>query len=121
MDWLFGWLFPDGITAQEKMMLVVGLGGQALFSARFLIQWVKSEMSGESVNPLAFWYFSLAGGITLFVYAFSRKDPVIMLGQGAGIFIYARNLYLIYRSRRRLADANNEPQPDPAPPGQPNG
>ena len=111
MDWLFGWLFPDGITAQEKMMLVVGLGGQALFSARFLIQWVKSEMSGESVIPLAFWYLSLGGGLMLFCYAVMRKDPVIMLGQGTGIFIYSRNLFLIYRKRRADAAEATEAAP----------
>jgi lipid-A-disaccharide synthase-like uncharacterized protein len=81
--------------------LVIGFTGQALFSMRFLIQWIKSEREKRSTIPLAFWYFSLAGGVSLLIYAIHRKDPVFILGQGTGIFIYSRNLYLIFRERRK--------------------
>ena len=77
--------------------LAIGFLGQALFSARFIVQWIKSERMKRSVVPLAFWYFSLAGGVTLFAYAVHRSDPVFILGQGLGIFIYLRTLGLIYR------------------------
>lgn len=83
--------------------LVIGFTGQALFSMRFLIQWIKSEREKRSTIPLAFWYFSLAGGLSLLIYAIHRKDPVFILGQGTGIFIYTRNLYLIFRERRQQA------------------
>lgn len=106
MESILSWFFPDGINAGEAILLGVGLVAQAMFSARFLVQWVVSEKKRESVIPLAFWYLSLAGGIMLFCYAVMRKDPVIMLGQGTGIFIYTRNLYLIYRKRR--VDANGD-------------
>ena len=85
----------------DVVWLVVGLFGQAMFSARFLVQWIASEMQRRSVVPLLFWYFSLAGGATLFVYALHREDPVFIIGQGAGLFIYARNLWLIRAARRR--------------------
>jgi lipid-A-disaccharide synthase-like uncharacterized protein len=75
--------------------LIIGFLGQALFSMRFLIQWIYSEKNKRSIIPKAFWYFSLAGGITLFTYALYREDPVFILGQGLGIFIYIRNLMLI--------------------------
>ncbi len=75
--------------------LVLGFVGQLMFSMRFLIQWVASERRKRSVVPLAFWYFSLAGGSLLLFYALHRRDPVFALGQGAGLFIYARNLYLL--------------------------
>ena len=88
------------ISLPEWVVLAVGFGGQALFSARFVIQWQASERAGRSVMPDVFWYFSLAGGATLFVYAAYREDPVFMLGQGMGLFIYARNLWLIRRERR---------------------
>ncbi len=101
MEQILAWFFPNGIEAIEAVLLIVGFLGQGLFSARFLIQWVASEKKQESVIPLAFWYFSLLGGITLFIYACSKKDPVIMVGQATGIFIYTRNLYLIYRKRRK--------------------
>lgn len=85
--------------------LLLGLAGQALFSARFLIQWVYSEKRRESVVPTAFWYFSLAGGATLFAYALHIGDPVFVLGQSLGVFIYSRNLYFIHRQRQVLTQA----------------
>ncbi|MDE3237673.1 MAG: lipid-A-disaccharide synthase N-terminal domain-containing protein [Paracoccaceae bacterium] len=90
-------------TVGELIWIAVGLGGQMLFTARFLVQWIASERAGRSVVPLAFWYFSLGGGLVLFLYALERRDPVFMLGQSMGIVIYARNLWLI-RAERRLAD-----------------
>ena len=83
--------------------LAVGFLGQVLFSARFLVQWVTSERRKRSVVPLAFWYFSVAGGATLLAYAIYRQDPVFIVGQFAGLFIYLRNLQLIYRQRRAEA------------------
>ena len=103
IDGVMNWFFADGINTGEAILLIVGLVAQAMFSARFLVQWVVSEKKRESVIPLAFWYLSLAGGLMLFCYAVMRKDPVIMLGQGTGIFIYTRNLFLVFRKRR--ADA----------------
>lgn len=84
----------------DAVWLAVGFLGQACFGLRILCQWVASERRGESVLPVYFWYFSLLGGVTLFLYAAHRLDPVFMLGEGAGVFIYIRNLVLV---RRRLA------------------
>ncbi len=78
--------------------LVVGLLGQAGFSARFAVQWLASERRGESVIPASFWWLSLAGGTLLLAYALHRRDPVFVLGQAAGLVVYARNLVL--RRRR---------------------
>lgn len=75
--------------------LAVGVVGQILFFMRFFVQWLASERARESVVPAAFWYFSLAGGMTLLAYAIYRRDPVFIAGQGAGLFIYIRNLYFI--------------------------
>lgn len=84
---------------QEHIWIAIGLFGQCLFFIRFFIQWIASEKRGESVIPRAFWFFSLGGGIILFIYSIYRQDPVFMLGQGTGLFIYSRNLYLIYRKK----------------------
>ena len=81
----------------DHLWLGVGLLGQGLFSARFLIQWIASERRGQSVIPVPFWYFSIGGGLTLLAYAIYRLDPVFILGQSTGIFVYARNLYFIRR------------------------
>lgn len=87
----------------EFWWVVIGLGGQLLFTARFLVQWIASERAGRSVVPLVFWYLSIGGGLVLFAYAVYRKDPVFILGQSMGVFIYGRNLWLIYAERRRNA------------------
>ena len=80
--------------------IAFGFAGQALFSMRFLVQWIASERSRRSVVPVVFWYFSLAGGVTLLIYAIWRQDPVFILGQGIGIAVYLRNLQMIRRERR---------------------
>jgi lipid-A-disaccharide synthase-like uncharacterized protein len=92
------------ITA-EHFWLSVGFLGQAFFSSRFIVQWIASERKKESVVPVSFWFFSIGGGTTLLIYAIYRQDPVFILGQGAGLFVYLRNLYLIRRKQRRLAQA----------------
>ncbi|HET6348210.1 MAG TPA: lipid-A-disaccharide synthase N-terminal domain-containing protein [Candidatus Krumholzibacteria bacterium] len=78
--------------------LVLGFSAQAMFSARFLIQWIKSERARRSIVPTSFWYFSLAGSLLLLVYAIHRKDAVFILGQAGGTIVYFRNLYLIRRT-----------------------
>lgn len=79
--------------------LVVGFAGQAMFSGRFLVQWISSERQRKSVIPVLFWWLSLAGGLLLLSYAVLRRDPVIILGQAAGLVVYCRNLILIRRSQ----------------------
>lgn len=83
--------------------IVVGFLGQALFTARFLVQWIASERSGQSTVPDAFWWLSLSGGAVLLAYAIWRRDPVFILGQGLGLAVYLRNLVLIRRVREGTA------------------
>tara|TARA_B100000941_G_C28115125_1_gene355225 strand:+ start:80 stop:418 length:339 start_codon:yes stop_codon:yes gene_type:complete len=80
--------------------LVVGFLGQLFFSARFIVQWIYSEINKKSIIPLAFWFFSILGGVTLLAYAIHRKDPVFILGQSAGLLIYGRNLYFINKQNK---------------------
>jgi len=90
----------------ENIWLAIGFLGQGLFSARFIVQWISSERQRRSVIPVAFWWFSLAGGMTLLAYAIYRLDPVIITGQAAGLIVYARNLYFIMSGRRDPATAS---------------
>ena len=83
----------------DHVWLLIGFLGQALFTGRFVVQWFKSEIVGKSVIPLAFWYFSVGGGVVLLAYAIHRMDPVFIAGQAGGLIVYARNLYLIFRER----------------------
>lgn len=74
--------------------VLLGFAGQAVFSLRFLVQWIESERAGRSVVPDAFWYLSIAGSMLLLVYALWRRDVVFTLGQSMGFLVYARNLAL---------------------------
>ena len=84
----------------EIIMIVVGFGGQGLFASRFILQWLSSESAGKSIIPIGFWYCSLLGGSVTLIYAIWREDPVFISGQGLGLFIYLRNLILIYREKK---------------------
>ena len=85
---------------QLNWWILLGYAGQSLFAMRFLVQWVASERVGRSVIPVAFWFFSIGGGMLLFVYALYIRDPVFILGQGFGLFVYLRNLYFVFRERK---------------------
>ena len=88
---------------ETSLWIGIGLVGQLLFTSRFLVQWIASERRRESVVPVAFWWFSLAGGVTLLGYALWRHDPVFILGQAMGLVVYARNLALIHAKNREAA------------------
>ena len=91
--------FLNTLTNYEIIFLAIGFLGQGLFASRFIVQWIYSEKKGVSSIPIIFWYLSIFGGIGLLTYAIFRKDPVIISGQLFGIFIYLRNLILIYRKK----------------------
>lgn len=88
----------------EQIWITVGMFGQVLFSSRFIIQWITSEKMKQSVIPVAFWYLSIAGSLTLLSYAIHRLDPVFIVGQSFGCFIYIRNLYFIYQNQDSSTD-----------------
>lgn len=91
----------------ETIWLGIGFFGQGLFFMRFLVQWVASEIKKRSIIPLAFWYFSFFGGLTLLAYAIYRRDPVFIIGQSTGSIIYIRNMQLVYKERRAAAKPNS--------------
>jgi lipid-A-disaccharide synthase-like uncharacterized protein len=92
------------VTITEVIWVTIGFIAQFMFSMRFLIQWIASERAKQSIVPETFWYFSVLGGGLLFAYATYRLDPVFMLGQGMGLFIYARNIQLIWRDKARSGE-----------------
>ncbi len=85
--------------------MILGIVAQLLFTARFVVQWIASERVGRSVIPMAFWIFSIFGGLLLLVYALYRKDAVFIAGQSFGVFVYLRNLYFVLRERKAAAAA----------------
>lgn len=96
-------MFSIPAFSPETIWIIIGFIGQALFFGRFFVQWLATEKAQKSVIPHSFWYFSIAGGLTLFVYALYKQDPVFILGQGTGLLIYARNLYFIRKNRTAAA------------------
>lgn len=94
-----GYLY-DVFIDKADWWLIVGLGGQLMFTARFLLQWLASEKAGRSVVPVAFWFLSIGGGLITLIYGIQRREPVIILGQSLSLFIYLRNLMLIAKEKR---------------------
>jgi lipid-A-disaccharide synthase-like uncharacterized protein len=90
-------------TLSLDWWVLLGFVAQALFTGRFLVQWIASERVGKSVVPIAFWFLSIGGGLLLLVYALYRRDPVFIVGQALGVFVYGRNLHFELRDRRRPA------------------
>ncbi len=80
--------------------MILGFIGNLIFGMRFVIQWIASERSGESIVPTAFWYFSLAGSVVLGAYFVFRRDPVGIVSYLPNCVIYLRNLQLIKRKAR---------------------
>jgi lipid-A-disaccharide synthase-like uncharacterized protein len=100
-----GAYLQDVFITRLDWWVLLGFIAQAMFTARFVVQWIASERVGHSVIPLAFWIFSIFGGLLLLVYALSRKDAVFIAGQAFGVFVYLRNLYFVMRDRKSAATA----------------
>jgi lipid-A-disaccharide synthase-like uncharacterized protein len=100
-----GGYLHDVFIGNADWGILVGYIAQMLFAMRFVVQWIASERAGRSVVPMAFWIFSIGGGVMLLGYALYRKDPVFIIGQAFGVFVYLRNLQFILRSGGTAAPA----------------
>ncbi|ADZ70428.1 lipid-A-disaccharide synthase N-terminal domain-containing protein [Polymorphum gilvum] len=100
MSALLDWLHAVFVE-QFNFWIVLGFIAQAMFMMRFVIQWIASERVGRSIVPVAFWFFSIAGGVLLLIYSIQRQDPVFIAGQALGLLIYFRNVWLIVKEKRR--------------------
>jgi lipid-A-disaccharide synthase-like uncharacterized protein len=96
-----GAYFHEVFVTNLDAWVILGVVAQAFYTMRFVVQWIASERAKESVVPVAFWFFSIGGGMLLLVYALYRKDPVFIAGQAFGVFVYARNLYFILAKKKR--------------------
>ena len=105
MSHAVGAYLTDVFVTRLDWWVLLGFAAQALFTMRFLVQWIASERAGHSVIPLAFWLFSICGGLLLLVYALYRKDIVFIAGQAFGVFVYLRNLHFVLRDRKPTASA----------------
>lgn len=97
-----------GLSPTEQIMLAVGLIGQVMFVSRWFIQWLASERARDSIVPELFWYLSFIGGTMVLAYGIYSANLVLILGQ-FGVFIYARNIYLIWQRKRALPAPTDVP------------
>ncbi len=93
---LIPWLYHE-----STFWTVFGLFGNALFSLRFVVQWLYSEKRKELFVPAIFWHFSFWGSVITLIYAFHIDKLPIILGYFFLPILYSRNLVLLARSRRR--------------------
>jgi lipid-A-disaccharide synthase-like uncharacterized protein len=93
-----GGYLQDVFIGNVDFGILIGYCAQGLFSMRFVVQWIASERAGRSVVPMTFWVFSIGGGLMLLAYAIYRRDPVFIIGQAFGVFVYLRNLQFVLRS-----------------------
>ena len=93
-----GGYLQDVFIGNVDFGILIGYCAQGLFSMRFVVQWIASERAGRSVVPMTFWVFSIGGGLMLLAYAIYRRDPVFIIGQAFGVFVYLRNLQFVMRS-----------------------
>ena len=100
-----GGYLHEVFVAKFQWWVMLGYLAQIMFTMRFVVQWIASERAGKMVMPIAFWFFSIGGGGLLLVYALYIRDPVFILGQSFGVFVYLRNLYFDLRDRRAAAPA----------------
>ena len=100
-----GGYLKDVFVVNADWGIIIGYVAQILFAMRFVVQWIASERAGRSVVPTAFWVFSIGGGIMLLAYALYRKDPVFIIGQAFGVFVYLRNLQFVLRGHGEGAAA----------------
>ena len=113
-NWLFRLLKVSGWTG--FLWVAIGFAGQALFFGRMLVQWIAAERHQQAIIPPSFWWLSFFGGVMLFVYFAWRQDLVGVLGQTSGVVIYARNLRLIGKTKRRDEEAARQQEsPEPGP------
>jgi lipid-A-disaccharide synthase-like uncharacterized protein len=97
----------DVFVAKFDFWLAFGLVAQLFFTARFLVQWISSERAGKSIVPMAFWFFSMGGGLMTLVYGIVKREPVIIVGQALATIIYVRNIMLIVKNRGRASETVN--------------
>ena len=113
----FGAYLYDVFWTNLNSLAIFGILSQLLFGARFIVQWIASERAGRSVVPMAFWVFSIAGGMLTLAYGLAKREPVIILGQSLSVVIYVRNIVLTLRERRRSAlGATTPPRAGRTPP-----
>jgi lipid-A-disaccharide synthase-like uncharacterized protein len=86
-------------TDVTNPIIAIGAVGQLMLNLRFIYQWYYSEKENDSILPLGFWVISVVASVMILGYASYRIDPVLLVAQGMGIFVYVRNMLLHFRPK----------------------
>jgi len=118
----FGWILMGpsqkiiDILAKNDLsdpLIFVGAIGQLTLNFRFVYQWYYSEKHKTSILPLGFWVSSTIASVLILIYAFYRIDPVLLVAQGLGIFVYIRNMFIYAKEKQNSPfTAEAEPRTD---------
>ena len=84
-------------------LMILGIVSQIIFTFRFIFQWIYSEKTKTSQLPIGFWRLSVLGASLILTYAVFREDPVLLIGHGAGLIIYIRNI-IIWKKQKINVD-----------------
>jgi lipid-A-disaccharide synthase-like uncharacterized protein len=93
---------PSGFMPFQQnywLWKAIGYGGLVMFQARWVVQWLHSEKHKESLVPISFWWFSVAGAFLELMYFLRQQDSVGILGYCISVVPYTRNLMLIYAKK----------------------
>jgi lipid-A-disaccharide synthase-like uncharacterized protein len=101
-------LWSWALRELQQPLVIFGFAAQFVFFLRFVVQWFESERRGRSHIPIAFWYLSILGGMMILVYATMKQDIVFIAASILSLFIYLRNLMLIYRRHARVAERRRQ-------------
>ncbi len=103
---MYGYVYGEfnffALFSKDEMpvwLLGLGIIAQIVFTLRFIYQWIYAEKNKQATLPLGFWIISFIGGLLSLIYFFYRIDYLMVLSYGLGSFIYARNIYLYYKSK----------------------
>jgi lipid-A-disaccharide synthase-like uncharacterized protein len=88
------WLFID-----SHWWTVFGLVGNAVFSLRFVVQWLRSEKERKVVVPPLFWHLSFWGSLISLIYALHLDKLPVILGYLFLPILYGRNLFLLKNTK----------------------
>jgi len=94
------WLYVDSFW-----WTVFGLAGNAIFSTRFVVQWLYSERKRKLLVPPIFWHLSFWGSLISLVYALHIDKLPVILSFALLPPLYFRNLMLMKRGERETAAA----------------
>jgi lipid-A-disaccharide synthase-like uncharacterized protein len=84
------------IESWREFLYPLGFLSSLAFGARFILQWLTSEIERKSVVTKAFWQFSLIGNLLLLIHAFIQVQFHVCLVQACNAIISWRNLDLMH-------------------------